>query len=104
MKGDTDMSRVTNVILITSMPDAYANIIENINAQLSEIGHLPFKQITDTDSEKNLEAGIYVAAFNYLNVPSLVQIVSSTKWYRPSQVQLFIKSDTAVKFGDTKLD
>ena len=98
------MSRVTNVILLTSIVDVLIHTIDTVNTNL--VNHLPFKHITTVNSEKNLEVGIYIAAFNHLHVPDLIQAIESVKWHRPNQLQLLIKPDRAQggKFEEIRLD
>jgi hypothetical protein len=50
--------------------------------------------------EKNLEANLFVAAFNYMPLPKLVDAVRSANWNAPDLVQLFIKDDDDDRFHE----
>lgn len=84
-----------------------ADTVDAVNANLAKATrHLSFTHILNVDSEKNLEVGLYVAAFNYLRLSNLIKAIEDVEWHRPGEVQLLVKPDRdgeGGKFEDIEL-
>ena len=98
------MSLVTNIILITGISDEIG--IGELNRKFQQ-GTI-FSEIDDSKidyaGEKFIEAGIYLGAFNYLDLEELIKTIENTRWEYPKDVQLFVKEDNEDRFSEIKLN
>ncbi len=93
------MSRVTNIILTTSARDE-PEAIQHLNNWVDD-KHGPcclFVDAKDSAGDKHLECGIYLGAFNHMDLESFVFAVGSAPWEDPKQVQLFVREEDDEEF------
>ena len=99
------MSRVMNVILSFGCSENWPDRTREIDEALDRTEHNGFYEPVGESEyqlggEKGLEANLFVAAFNYMPLPKLVDAVRSAKWYAPDCVQLFIKDEDDDRFHE----
>lgn len=99
------MSRVTNLIL-TCGPGGEEKAIAYINAAM--VDDLHQNPITDTweaaTGRKCLEAGVFITACNYLDLPEFLSAVQSAPWEDPESVQVFYQEQEDDRFTEAQLN
>ena len=94
---------MTNLILTCSLDEDAA--IADLNEEISNFRASP---LTDTRQAatgiKALEAGIYIAACNYLNLPDLIDAIQRASWADPESVQLFYQEQEDERFTEAQLN
>ena len=99
------MSVVTNLIL-TCAAGGEEKAIAYINAAM--IDDLHQQPITDTreaaTGTKWLEAGVFITACNYLDLPEFLSAVQSAPWESPESVQVFYQEQDDNRFTEAKLN
>jgi hypothetical protein len=100
------MSWVTNIILSTSILDADKSA--DLNAAIRQPYKDPFGALMvisrdDAGGDKQLEATIYLAAFNRLNLERFLTAVRAVPWDDPEELQLFIKGEDDERFSEIEL-
>ena len=105
------MSVVTNVILTHGSFEEQADgqrpypIVERLNALLDRPGlEGTFARVDPAAGGRHdLQAGVYLAAFDYLLTHRLVETVESLQWERPHEVQLFVMQPDEACFHEVPL-
>jgi hypothetical protein len=98
------MSRVTNIILITTSDEAEGGVerLNNALAAMAIVG--AFERVDEhAGGPKAIEAAVFMAAFNHLNIESFRQAVIKNQWDFPESVQLFIKEQEDERFREIRL-
>jgi hypothetical protein len=100
------MSRVTNIIITASIGEDLDYLTEKFKEY--HVNGLSFNLVSvDSDSlprgwyggSKMIEANIFVGAFNYLNLESLLLYLKGRiNWSSPSTVQLIVKEQNDLRF------
>lgn len=97
------MSEVTNVILTFDILENEGLRIDTINEKLMLWDdRQSFKALGNESvgGYKCMEANIYLAAFNHIDISALVAIVMTICWRYPEHVQLFVKGQDDYVFTD----
>lgn len=97
------MSHVTSVILTTSLLDGPLDDDRDTAAeQLGTV--LGFERLGDrAGGNKKMQAEVWLAAFNHLDLPGLVQKLRALPWVEPQSVQLFVKCEHDEGFAEYPL-
>lgn len=94
------MSWVTNVLLNTGYKDSNTDCgtIVQASAYFEDRNIRGLVSLNDPSlprgwygGSKFLEAGLYVGAFNHLDLDDFIEHLRSLEWKEPSQVQLIVK-------------
>ena len=100
------MSQVTNIILCILPINNKKKIrrLNEINNWLKTNGHFPIKELKSEHigGEKNMEADIFVGAFNYLSLSEFIMFLKVQNWERATD--LFVKTEEADRFTKIKID
>jgi hypothetical protein len=97
------MSWVTNIILSTSILDADKSA--DLNAAIHRHYKDPFGALMvisrdDAGGDKELEATIYLAAFNGFDLDRFLVAIRAVLWDDPEELQLFIKDEDDEHFSE----
>lgn len=84
------MSVVTDVILTTSIDEhkAFARFCAAIPDRFP-----PIAVHQHGTTGKAMQADVYLAAYNYLNLDQFIAAVEQAKWDAPEQVRLFVNGE-----------
>jgi hypothetical protein len=96
------MSVVTNVILTCDLQEDAA--VAKMNSWLSAAGHGRLVDVSGVaGGEKSMEAGVWVAAFNYLQIGGFIEAVRECPWEHPENVRLFMQGENHGAFKEWPL-
>lgn len=101
------MSRVTNIVITTSLSEDVDYLTQQFNQYTSN--GLPFNMVCVENGSlpenwyggsKSLEAHVFIGAFNYLDLDSLIDhLKMRIKWSDPLSAQLIVKEQDDLKFN-----
>jgi hypothetical protein len=96
------MSVVTNIILAAAL-DEYG--VDLLNAALGKarLGGRLERMDKEAGGTKVMEAAIWLAAFNHLNLEAFVAMVKTVEWETPGEVSLFVKEQEDDVFREIDL-
>ena len=98
------MSLVTTVIL--SIPNTDENNIREINGWLECKGLGKFGKSAEEINcgLKQIEGvGVYVSAFNYIDIDGFIEFMKILEWILPDDVQVFVLGSEDMKFSERTL-
>ena len=100
------MSKVTNLILLTGLGESEEYLTESFRK--FKVQGEPFNIVWIDDKTlpsawyggtKHFEANVFIGAYNYLDLPSLITFLKSeVKWEDPTYVQLLVQEQDDLKF------
>jgi hypothetical protein len=104
------MSHVSDIILITAIEDGAAVESDHPNAdRLSEYLRENHKSsLIQVDGHaggnKAVQADVFMAAINYLDIPAFVAAFKSVHWEIPECAQLLIKDEHDDRFTEYRIE
>lgn len=97
------MSCVNNVILVTFPSEEPAVAALNMRLIAERRGFLTGVHAIATGGTKNLECGVYLAAFNYMDIAILQVHIAAISWKKPEHVEVFWKDENDNVFSHWRL-
>lgn len=100
------MSQVTNIILALSLfegveDDTCYPWVDVINQWLAERGNGKLQRVDAlAGGVKEMEAAVFIGAFNYLDIPKFIKAVDACDWEDRDGLSLFMKDSEAARFVD----
>ena len=105
------MSDVTNLIFAFSGVDEDLRKMDEVNTYFVDKGTKPLVSVDDErlprawyGGSKYLETGLYLGAFNHLNLDEFIKHVRTISWEFPESVQIIVKEQEDMKFTIIDLD
>jgi len=105
------MSDVTNLIFALSVTDDNLGKMHEVNTYFVDKGIKPLVSVNDErlpralyGRSKYLESGLYLGAFNHLDLDDFIKHVRTISWRLPECVQIIVKEQDDVKFTIIDLD
>ena len=105
------MSDVTNLIFALSVTDDNLGKMDEVNTYFVAKGIKPLVSVDDErlprawyGGSKFLECGLYLGAFNHLNLDEFIKHVRTISWRFPESVQIIVKEQEDMKFTTIDLD
>ena len=95
------MSQVTNVILTVSAGEETA--AEMLNGAWDLDGCCEFAEAEYSAGCKNLECGVFLEAFNHLDLAAFIKAIEAIPWHYPEYVQMFVKEEHEDRFHEIGL-
>lgn len=92
------MSRVTNIIVTCNISDRGAR---HLNEVISGICLPTLREVSRyAHGSKEVEADIWIAAYNYLDLDQFMSIVSICDWESPEDVRVFVQDQDDNHFSE----
>jgi hypothetical protein len=105
------VSYVTNLIFSLSIVDVDRGKMDEVNTYFVDKGIKPLVSVDDErlprawyGGSKYLETGLYLGAFNHLNLDDFIKHVRTISWEFPESVQIIVKEQEDLKFTIIDLD
>ena len=105
------MSDVTNLIFALSVTDDNLGKMHEVNTYFVDKGTKPLVSVDDErlprawyGGSKYLESGLYLGAFNHLDLDDFIKYVRTISWRFPQKVQIIVKEQEDMKFTTIDLD
>ena len=88
------MSHVTDIIIVTMLDDGGGEDCHPNVDLIAEKAGIWFEKASDkVGGNKAMQADVFLAAVNCLDIDNFVSIFGSVKWEYPDCVQLFLKDE-----------
>src|SRR5258708_27419615 len=105
------MSVVTNVLFAFSGVAEDRRKMDEVNTYFVDKGTKPLVSVDDErlprawyGGSKYLETGLYLGAFNHLNLDDFIKHVRTISWRLPECVQIIVREKEDMKFTIIDLD
>jgi len=105
------VSDVTNLIFALSGTDDDLGKMHEVNTYFVDKGTKPLVSVDDErlprawyGGSKYLETGLYLGAFNHLDLDEFIKHVRTISWRFPEKVQIIVKDQEDMKFTIIDLD
>ena len=105
------VSDVTNLIFALHIVDVDRGKMHEVNTYFVDKGTKPLVSVDDErlprawyGGSKFLECGLYLGAFNHLDLDEFIKHVRTISWRLPECVQIIVKEQDDMKFTIIDLD